>query len=243
MSAAWHSNGHFVAYLDTNSTTSSRHGLAKPAEEPGDTEAHTRARTREGQLLGTPAYMSPEQARGETADSRSDIFSLGTLIYQMLSGKQPFSGKTAAEQIAAISQGNSIAHRKRSAGAQKARQPVSRERSRCETPERSGSPEPSAGARAGAGRAVCALANPFRECDEARCACGECTRSWVYRPSRSRTFGTVWSFSSPTARRKCGARSGQKMATSTTSPIAVGFWTCGVGPSRKAARRTVKRNP
>jgi eukaryotic-like serine/threonine-protein kinase len=58
--------------------------------------------TESGAVLGTLPYMSPEQIRGDAADSRSDIFSLGCVLYEMLSGKSPFAGNTAAETSAAI---------------------------------------------------------------------------------------------------------------------------------------------
>ncbi len=55
--------------------------------------------TKTGSILGTPAYMSPEQARGEKLDARSDVYSLGIMVYQALTGQQPFSGKTPWELI------------------------------------------------------------------------------------------------------------------------------------------------
>ncbi|MBV9611205.1 MAG: protein kinase [Acidobacteriaceae bacterium] len=66
-------------------------GLARPAEDTGI--------TRTGVLLGTPDYMSPEQALGQPADSRSDIFSLGVIFYEMLSGRLPFTSQTAVESF------------------------------------------------------------------------------------------------------------------------------------------------
>ena len=53
-------------------------------------------------VLGTFAYMSPEQVRGKAADARSDLFSLGATLYEMVSGRRPFRGDTAADTMSAI---------------------------------------------------------------------------------------------------------------------------------------------
>jgi serine/threonine protein kinase/tetratricopeptide (TPR) repeat protein len=58
--------------------------------------------TEPGYIMGTVGYMSPEQVRGETADVPSDIFSLGCVLYECVSGRKPFAGKTNAETMAAI---------------------------------------------------------------------------------------------------------------------------------------------
>jgi eukaryotic-like serine/threonine-protein kinase len=58
--------------------------------------------TREGVLLGTAEYMSPEQARGKALDKRTDIWSFGCVLYEALSGRRPFAGETASDMIAAI---------------------------------------------------------------------------------------------------------------------------------------------
>jgi eukaryotic-like serine/threonine-protein kinase len=77
-------------------------GLAKLLETPR-AEAETAAMlTTEGTILGTAAYMSPEQVEGKSLDARSDIFSFGTMLYEMLTGQRPFSRDTAGATIAAI---------------------------------------------------------------------------------------------------------------------------------------------
>lgn len=80
-------------------------GLARlepTAEEEVDTEGPTMAMTRQGTVLGTVGYMSPEQVRGEPADAKSDIFALGCVIFEMVSGRQPFKRDTAVETMASI---------------------------------------------------------------------------------------------------------------------------------------------
>jgi hypothetical protein len=80
-------------------------GLARTvaAGAPGGTQSPTRVlQTEPGTVMGTVGYMSPEQVRGQEADHRSDIFSLGAVLFEMLSGKRAFSGGSAVETMSAI---------------------------------------------------------------------------------------------------------------------------------------------
>lgn len=87
-------------------------GLAKLMEETGDADADADAtetikpdsapHTVKGTILGTPYYMSPEQAQGLAVDARSDIFSFGSLLYEMVTGRRAFHGETTVATLSAI---------------------------------------------------------------------------------------------------------------------------------------------
>jgi serine/threonine-protein kinase len=84
-------------------------GLAKAVDDPAASSGDpsnsptlTLGATRVGVILGTAAYMSPEQAGGKTADRRADIWSFGAVLYEMLTGKRAFTGESASDTLASV---------------------------------------------------------------------------------------------------------------------------------------------
>jgi len=89
-------------------------GLAKPLEEARQGDPNlthsptlTAGMTQAGVILGTAAYMSPEQARGTVVDKRADIWAFGCVLFEMLSGKPPFPGRDVVEILASVVRGES----------------------------------------------------------------------------------------------------------------------------------------
>jgi serine/threonine protein kinase len=89
-----------VKVLDFGLAKQHRQVTGQAPGAPGDSTL--RHDTAEHQLLGTPSYMSPEQARGKLVDARSDIFAVGVILYEMLSGQRPFVAENEADLLTAI---------------------------------------------------------------------------------------------------------------------------------------------
>ena len=80
-------------------------GLAKAVEgdsQLGDASLTTTAGTQAGVVLGTAAYMSPEQARGQVVDRRTDVWAFGCILFEMLAGRRPFGGETLSDTLASV---------------------------------------------------------------------------------------------------------------------------------------------
>src|SRR5881296_1136990 len=75
--------------------------LEEPSADLSNSPTDRALATDAGVILGTAAYMSPEQARGKKVDKRADIWALGCLLYELLTGKQAFDGETVTETLAA----------------------------------------------------------------------------------------------------------------------------------------------
>jgi RNA polymerase sigma factor (TIGR02999 family) len=77
-------------------------GISVRASADEDADCTQTVNVTEGKIVGTPGYIAPEQFRGGSADARSDIFSLGVVLYELATGKRPFAGDSAAEVIGAV---------------------------------------------------------------------------------------------------------------------------------------------
>ncbi len=90
------------SFESTNRATPRAPRKSRPIESQSSTL------TVAGSVMGTPAYMAPEQARGETVDQRADVFALGAMLYHVLAGAPPYNARTATDVIAAAALGNIV---------------------------------------------------------------------------------------------------------------------------------------
>jgi serine/threonine protein kinase len=95
-----------VKFTQNNSLKILDFGLAKAlADDPSPSNisaSPTLSTTRAGLILGTPAYMSPEQARGKPVDRRTDIWAFGCVLFELLTGRMAFQGETVTDTLAAV---------------------------------------------------------------------------------------------------------------------------------------------
>jgi serine/threonine protein kinase len=91
-----------VKVLDFGLAKAVTGGSGQAGADPSDAATLTLNGTQDGVLLGTAAYMSPEQARGQSVDKRTDIWAFGSVLYEMLTGRIAFPGSTVSDHIAAV---------------------------------------------------------------------------------------------------------------------------------------------
>ena len=199
-------------------------GLAKPGVDRGPPSGPTEvglAKTQtvvtsdEGRLMGTPEYMSPEQALGEALDVRSDVFSFGIVLYEMLTGARPFAGASTGALLVAIARDPVPPLRERAPEVDKATQAVV---TRClakSRAERFASAGEIVAARRGENvGAYGAVANGCRadhaQRDGANAAEEEHRRHWTFRRRRWLRAGVV--LDGKTDNDRCGACGGARSA-------------------------------
>ena len=91
-----------VKVLDFGLAKALEPGGSQPDVSQSPTLSLTAAATQMGTIIGTAAYMAPEQARGEAADRRADIWAFGVVLYEMLTGRRPFEGRTLSDTLASV---------------------------------------------------------------------------------------------------------------------------------------------